>query len=831
VTHPISRRRFILGTAGLAAAAVAGAALRPGSAAAAAPYTATWPSVDTHPPAPEWFQDAKFGIYFHWGAFSVPAYGDEWYPRRMYISGDACNTHHIATYGQPSAWPYHNFINGANDLNGNFTKFAPKLKSAGGNFDPNEWAQLFIDAGARFAGPVAEHHDGFSMWNSQVNEWNSVAKGPGLDLLQLFTTAIRAKNLKLLVAMHHAYHFNGFYDHVPAQTDPSLQKLYGQLGTTAENQLWYDKLKEVIDKAQPDILWEDFDLNKVDETQRLNFLSYYYNQANAWGKEVVATYKDGFDNNGEVFDYERGGPGDLTAPYWLTDDSISSSSWCYTVGIGYYSTQQMLHSLIDRVSKNGNMLLNIAPMADGTIPQAQKDILLGIGDYLGRFGESIYSTRAWTAFGEGPTQMGGGSFTTPRAGTAQDVRFTRNKASTVLYATVLGWPGSTLNITTLNSSRINLASLTSVQLLNSTAGSYLNLATPTQDSAGLHVTLPSSSAPFSALAYVLKFTFSGQIPPLQPTTGAVVYPDTNYAGSSAVLAPGSYTANQLFLAGMPTLSISSLKLAPGCQAIGYSGDNFTGTAWTFTADNPDLGATGNNDAIVSLKVQSGVATVFKDVNYAGGNAKLALGSYTASQLSAAGMPTLSISSLRLTAGYQIIGYSGDNFTGTAWTFTADNSDLRVTGNNDAIVSLKVQFNPATYFKITNVTDGLVLDSGGNVASGSNLKQWTWNGSTNLQWQAVELGNGYYKLVNRTNAMVADGFGATTNGSPAQQAPWNSSNNNQQWLITDKGNGRYSIANRTTGLVLDGGGNVAQGSITKQWGAGSSTNLQWTFTAI
>ena len=156
----------------------------------------------------------------------------------------------------------------------------------------------------------------------------------------------------------------------------------------------------------------------------------------------MATYKDGFNNNGEVFDYERGGPAGLSTPYWLTDDSISSSSWCYTVGIGYYSLSQMLHSLIDRVSKNGNMLLNIAPMADGTIPQGQRDILLGIGDYLKRFGESIYATRAWSAYGEGPTKMGGGSFTTPRAGTAQDIRFTRNKDNTVLYATVLGWPGS-----------------------------------------------------------------------------------------------------------------------------------------------------------------------------------------------------------------------------------------------------------------------------------------------------------------------------------------------------------------------------------------------------
>ncbi|WNM36504.1 alpha-L-fucosidase [Streptomyces sp. Li-HN-5-11] len=744
MSNSLSRRRFLPGATAVTAAAVASDALAVGTALAApSTYTPDWSSVNQHPPAPEWFQDAKFGIYFHWGVFSVPAYDSEWYPRNMYASGSNANKHHIATYGSPSAWPYHNFINGSQDLAGDFVQFAPKLKSGGGNFDPDEWAQLFVDAGAKFAGPVAEHHDGFSMWNSQVNEWNSVAKGPRLNLLQLFTDAIRAKNLKLLVAMHHAYNFNGYYEFAPAQSDPSLRKLYGQLGAAQENQLWYDKLKEVIDLAKPDVLWQDFKLDAVDETQRLNFLAYYYNQANSWGREVVATYKDGFNSHGEVFDYERGGPGDLTAPYWLTDDSISSSSWCYTQGIGYYTKAQILHSLLDRVSKNGNMLLNIAPMADGTIPQGQRDVLLGIGDYLGRFGESVYNTRAWTAYGEGPTKMGGGSFTTPTAGTAQDIRFTRNKAGTVLYATVLGWPGGSLTISTLGSDRIDLASLTSAQLLNSTAGTYVNLPSPAQDSSGLHLTLPSSSAPFSALAYVVKLGFSGPIPPLKPAAGAVAYQDVDYSGAAAVLPVGDYTADQLALAGLSSLSISSLRLAPG---------------------------------------------------------------------------------------YQVIGYAGDNFTGTAWTFTTDNADLRATGNNDAVTSLKVQFNPSAWFRLTNVTDGLALDSGGDVAGGSILKQWTWDGSTNLQWQAVELGNGYYKLVNRTNGMVADGWGDAGNGSACRQLAWNG-NNNQQWLITHRGDGRYSIANRATGLVLDGGGNVASGSVTKQWAWTGSTNLEWTFTAV
>jgi alpha-L-fucosidase len=245
-------------------------------------------------------------------------------------------------------------------------------------------------------------------------------------------------------------------------------------------------------------------------------------------------------------------------------------------------------------------------------------------------------------------------------------------------------------------------------------------------------------APFDTPAYVLKLRFSGRIPPLRPLAGAVVYQGANYSGGSAVLAVGSYTAEQLSLAGIPPRALASLRPAVGYQVVGYSGDDFTGTSWTFSADNARL-----------------------------------------------------------------------------WS---------------RITSLKVVFDPAAYFRITSVTNGLALDSGGDVPAGSDLKQWTWDGSTNLQWHAVDLGNGYYKLENRTNGLVADGWGATSDGATARQQAWNGSTN-QQWLITHRGDGRYSIANRTTGLVLDGGGNVSSGSAAKQWAWGTSTNLLWTFTKI
>ena len=156
-------------------------------------YTAEWNSLEQVEPVPEWFKDAKFGIYFHWGVYSLPAFGNEWYPRKMYIDSHKVNIHHIENYGQPEDWPYHYFITGAEDKQGNFVQFAPKLKSEGGNFDPEEWADLFAASGAKFAGPVAEHHDGFSMWASDINPWNAKDQAPGMDLVGLLTEEIRER--------------------------------------------------------------------------------------------------------------------------------------------------------------------------------------------------------------------------------------------------------------------------------------------------------------------------------------------------------------------------------------------------------------------------------------------------------------------------------------------------------------------------------------------------------------------------------------------------------------------------------------------------------------
>jgi alpha-L-fucosidase len=483
-------------------------------------YTADWTSVNQHPAAPEWFQDAKLGIWYHWGAFTTPQFYGEWYPHYMYEKNDSGGVypHHLSTYGDPfSDWPYDKFITGAKDKQGNFVQFAPKLASVGGKWDPDAWAKLFVDAGARIAGVQMEHHDGFSLWDSKVNEWNAASKGPMLNLAKLFTDAYRQRGLKVMAAFHHAYNFQGYWQNAPKQTDPGLQKLYGQLSGAAENQLWVDKLKEVVDEFQPDVVYQDSFTPQIvlTESSLLQFAAYYYNAALSWNKEVVALYKDGYNDKGEVRDYERGGPADISKPYWTTDDTVGPNTWGYVVGMTYYSPAAIIHQFIDRVSKNGNLLLNICPMADGTIPKEQQDILAAMGTFLKQFGTAIYETRAWTVYGEGPTKMGGCSICAPSTGTAQDVRYTVSKKGDILYAILLGWPGNgkQVNLTSVTTSRFAVGS-GKVFLFGPTGGSSTSLPF-TQDGSGLHVTLPSAQ-PYTAVAYAMAISQSGTPPAPTP---------------------------------------------------------------------------------------------------------------------------------------------------------------------------------------------------------------------------------------------------------------------------------------------------------------------------
>ena len=507
-------------------------------------YTASWTSLDTHNPAPDWFQDAKFGIYYHWGAFGTPMFGSEWYPRNMMnkAGNSAEYQHHMATYGDPyGSWGYDKFLTGANDKSGKFTQFAPKLVSDGGSWDPDAWAQMFLDAGARFAGPVAEHHDGFSMWDSKVNEWNSVAMGPKLNLAKLHADAIRKKGLKVFMSLHTEWNFGGYWAYgTPTTTDPSLQKLYGQLPNATEQTLWLNELKEVIDEFLPDILYQDRYLSGISQTNLMTFLAYYYNAALDANVDVVAVAKETItDHKGQLYDYERGGPADIRTPYWMTDDSVGSQSWRYVTGLSYYTDAQFIGAFVDRVSKGGNMILNTSPMPDGTYPQRQKDILAAFGKFLKQMGTAIYSTRAWVVYGEGPTKMGGGEFTSPTALTTSDVRYTQSKDGDAVYAILGGWPGNGKQVTlaSVTTSRFALGSGKVFLFGPSGDGTGEITLQATQDSSGLHVTLPSTQ-PYTALAYAIKISKSGTAPVATPWITPLSISDAGAGGAGGTAGTG-----------------------------------------------------------------------------------------------------------------------------------------------------------------------------------------------------------------------------------------------------------------------------------------------------
>lgn len=431
------------------------------------PFTPDWQSLAQHNPAPDWFRDAKFGIYFHWGVYSVPAFANEWYPRNMYDKNSREYQHHIETYGDPSQFGYPDFV--------------PQFEAE--NFNAEEWANLFAIAGARFAGPVAEHHDGFSMWNSNLTPWNAAEKGPKRDITGELANALRVRGLKLITTFHHARNnlwekegnWTGHYSFVkknfPALLEePEQAIMYGYMPREKFLKMWKKKLEEVIDKYQPDIMWFDSWLDEIPDSVKTEYLAWYFNRAHEWDKEVVVTYKqEDLPQNVGVLDLEKGRMGDLTPFPWLTDDTISKGSWCYTQNLEIKPVSTVLHSLIDIVSKNGVLLLNISPKADGTIPQEQQDVLYQMGGWLKTYGESIYGTRPWVTNGEGPTQLKAGhfgGFTDAGRYTAQDIRYT-TKGDTI-YAIFLGWPGAERKVTLSAFSKDNLPAgleITDVSLL------------------------------------------------------------------------------------------------------------------------------------------------------------------------------------------------------------------------------------------------------------------------------------------------------------------------------------------------------------------------------
>jgi alpha-L-fucosidase len=402
-------------------------------------YEETWESLSQHNETPEWFRDAKFGIYFHWSIYTVPEFGHEWYPARMYTPPNEGSLkkqqnfldlgedhllykkherfngyeHHLKTYGGGEKFGYKDFISG-------FTCE---------NFDAEKWADLFERSGAKFAGPVAEHHDGYALWDSEHTPFCAGKTGPEIDIVGELAKAIKGRGMKFITTFHHAKNYRNHYaskerfeelgmDYSKVDlSDPKYAKMYGTLPEAEFMQMWKDKLKEVIDKYEPDIIWFDSWLDRIPEEHRMEFVAYYLNKAEELGKEVMICHKQqDLPMTVGTLDHERGAEKSITPYAWLSDDCVSPHTWSYVKDMIFYSPKRIITDFVKTVSKNGQLLFNITPKSNGDIPEEVVSILLEMGDWLQRNGEGIYSSRPWLIANE-----------------SGNIHFTANKEGSVLY--------------------------------------------------------------------------------------------------------------------------------------------------------------------------------------------------------------------------------------------------------------------------------------------------------------------------------------------------------------------------------------------------------------
>ncbi|MDE2052134.1 MAG: alpha-L-fucosidase [Gammaproteobacteria bacterium] len=471
------------------------------------PFEARWQSLEAYR-VPGWFRDAKFGIFIHWGVFSVPAFDNEWYSRNMYVHGSVAYEYHRAVYGPQSKFGYKDFI--------------PRFTMA--KFDPDAWADLFVRAGARYVVPVAEHSDGFAMYDSKFTLWDAARMGPKRDVVAALEKAVRARGMRFGVSSHRAEHW--WWNHEGTEynsdvNDPRYAGLYGpaepmhlpgdpDTGEPDPNHLerwlppsqayvedWLARSTELVDDYHPDFIYFDWWINQPAFAPDLKRMAaYYYDVAAARHQDVVLTYKlQAFPPGAAVLDIERGKLDALRLHPWQSDTSVSINSWGYVKDDSYRTAGSLLTDLIDIVSKNGNLLLNIGPRADGTIPQQVRTVLLQIGAWLRVNGEAIYGTRPWVLYGEGTTNAPSGR----EAGqvyTPADIRFTQKDGA--LYAMGLAWPrdGKVLIKTLYSGTPYLTAPVAQVALLGDAAP-----VTWQQTPQGLAVQLPP---PHDDLPYALR---------------------------------------------------------------------------------------------------------------------------------------------------------------------------------------------------------------------------------------------------------------------------------------------------------------------------------------
>ncbi|MDR1670038.1 MAG: alpha-L-fucosidase [Oscillospiraceae bacterium] len=411
------------------------------SAIADGPYADDWASLAAFTP-PAWLRAAKLGIFIHWGVYSVPAYAHEWYPRNMYIQGSHEFEHHVKTYGAHKQFGYRDFI--------------PMFTAE--KFDPGAWAELFREAGARYVVPVAEHHDGFQMYRSALSRWNAFEMGPGRDTLGELLAECDKRGLTRCLSSHRAEHW-WFLGHGrqfdsgigepergdlywPSMPEAKLQDIYGEPAPSEEFITdWLRRCVELVENYRPRLVYFDWWVkHSAFKPSLRRFIAYYYNRAAQWGFAPAVAFKDdALPLTCGVPDMERGGWRDAKPFLWQACTSTARNSWCYTEQNVYKTPAEVVQNLIDVVSKNGVLLLNVGPKADGTVPEQDETILRTLGRWLKTNGEAVYGASPWRTSSEGVTSNDGGGFSEKELDyTHEDIRFTIKNGK--IYAAVMRCP-------------------------------------------------------------------------------------------------------------------------------------------------------------------------------------------------------------------------------------------------------------------------------------------------------------------------------------------------------------------------------------------------------
>jgi alpha-L-fucosidase len=437
------------------------------------PFNSSVASLETYR-VPDWFRDAKFGIWSHWGPQAVPRQGD-WYARFMYVPGHPHYDHHLENYGHPSEVGYKDLL--------------PLWKAE--RFDPEALMSRYAAAGAKYFVSMGCHHDNFDLWNSKHHRWNAVAIGPKRDIVGAWKAAAKRHGLRFGVSEHLGASYCWWYpNHLYDQfwpklgvdydgADPRYVDLYhdnrdepflNKPGTWYTknpkfHRIWLQRIRDLVDSYQPDLLYSDGGIPFGVVGRSL--VAHLYNSSIARTGRLEAVHAHKNLGSGEflpkagVQDVERGVLEGINPLPWQTD--TSNSDWFFNEHDRFKTAPEVIGMLADIVAKNGNLLLNVVQYPDGSLPPESEALLSALTAWMKINGEAIHGTRPWRTYGEGPTATKAGAFAESGAYTAADIRFTR-KGET-LYVTFLDWPKAESEIRSLGRNALPGAVIERVDLL------------------------------------------------------------------------------------------------------------------------------------------------------------------------------------------------------------------------------------------------------------------------------------------------------------------------------------------------------------------------------